>query len=259
MTNINYIITCGTSQFDKEKFMENHYYAFTSSEDFDNFMLWHEDNYRNDKMEPTSIQRAKEKIIKRLVVDFNAASPSSFLGAELSTIKLRRKELPKNQEIKECYHIIASDTPDGYLSANILHETLKKIGLKGYLNKVIDLTEEPKNPGMARDALVAFVDELLNSLTDKATNICVYCGGFKSLIPCITLFSILFGLEMIYNYKGSEVLQVFEATQYLHNPTNRQRWIQDSNRMLYGNRQQPNPWLNRLFTVGETNKLQFYG
>lgn len=244
---INYIITCGTSQLDYEKlkFLK----IFTGEDKYKKFNNWH-------VLGPEYAKGLDDDDVNNLIEGISTLLAESFyttpdaLGAELSTIKLRRPA--SDQRDTEYYRILSSDTKKGQLSAVILKKTLDKLGMQGDdIARITGLKDKPQNEGMAKTALNNLISGLFNALRTDAQNVFVISGGFKSVIPCITLFASLFGLEMVYLFEDSNLLQTFPATKYLHDPIKRQDWINYWDKTLYQNNLPRDSWLYSLFNTGK--------
>lgn len=262
MPSINYIITCGTSQLDPNKYTNIPGHPFAQEKTRKSYINWHDPNQR--RLMPggwtdNQIEDEKVKTIDRLVEDFKQPGLSNVLGAELSTIKLRRNEHPLNPGEIEYFHIIASETTEGKLAAEILDRTLKKLGMHGEekITPVTYLRDKLEDSDLARAGLDNLITRLFKALRTDAQNIFVISGGFKSVIPCITLFATMFGLEMVYLFEDSNLLQTYPATNYLHNPANRKKWIADWNDNVYGKNVELAPWLNTLFDTGRSKQEMY--
>jgi putative CRISPR-associated protein (TIGR02619 family) len=259
MLNINYIITCGTSQLDPKKYTDFPGHPFAVQETRDSYINWHNPNLRAfvpDGWDDQKIEDWKLKTIKRLVEDFKQPGLSNVLGAELSTIKLRKEKHPSDMEY---FHIIASETTDGKLAAEILCRTLLNLGMCGKktIKPVKYLRDKLEDPGMASTGLNNLITHLFDALRTDAQNVFVISGGFKSVIPCITLLATMFGLEMIYLFEDSNLLQTYPATEYLHDLTNRRNWITDWDTKIYGKNIELAPWMRKLFDDGVQNDQMY--
>ncbi len=265
MPNINYIITCGTSQLDSKKYQNWIGHSFRNKTTLEQFIDYHDPDLKNDPVKweqvtgnwtPNKVATTKQEIVDRLVQRFNQPGLSNFLGAELSTIKLRKEKHPSDTEY---FHIIASETTDGKLAAEILCRTLIKLGMRGeeIITPVRYLRDKLEDPGMASTGLKNLINHLFGALKTDAQNVFVISGGFKSVIPCITLFATMFGLEMVYLFEDSNLLQTYPATEYLHNLANRKNWIADWDNKIYGKNIEMAPWMRQLFDDGVQNNQMY--
>lgn len=246
---INYIITCGTSQLDYDRIGA----AFPSGSNA--FDRWVEKNKNEDQSESPEM----ETIACELKDDFDQRRPGipNSLGAELSTLKLLRQEQKLDNSEKEKFTVLASDSNKGQLAAEILTKTLVKAGFEGCRVTVRDLDENPEN-SKVNPAMCSLVDNLYMSLQSGDINKLIITGGFKSILPCTTLFATLNGLEMYYLFEESNFLQSLQPTgESLKNPKIRHKWIKEWRKLLSNETKNTNSWLYLLFDSGLKHNEQF--
>lgn len=175
-----------------------------------------------------------KKILKPEHVRDNWWAENPF-GSELST--LIRLEDRLNLAPKESYTpphrlvLLASETPAGLMARRVLRKVLEHE--YGYRLKPIDpdkeksaspqpgvkeelvagLTEIPNNPEVAEITLVEIIRRNLFSFDSGWCNLFLVTGGFKSILPCLTMLSLLYGIEMVYLFEHSPQVQRFKLVE----------------------------------------------
>jgi putative CRISPR-associated protein (TIGR02619 family) len=126
--------------------------------------------------------------------------------------------------------LLASETRLGLFSAAVARELV----LRGWqvppdqvmISCVKGLQEKPENSDQAlanlANTLINFLQESTKS--DPWRNILVMSGGFKSAAPCLTVFSLLFGIELVYIFELSDRLQSLHPRVDLRNDEARKFW-----------------------------------
>lgn len=111
---------------------------------------------------------------------------------------------------------IATQTPTGYLCANLLKEALTSASC--LVNKLPNSNVKIKHPnalGRAKDPnfadkglpqFIALLSELIREHEDKYDVVLIPTGGYKSLIPYSTLAGILHHKDVKYIYEDSDAL-----------------------------------------------------
>ena len=248
--NINYIITCGTSQLDVKKLRP----AFDNGDD--RIKAWIEKDWEGT--DPAAIEKM-DNVIKHLSTAYqnqHLETPNP-LGAELSTLKLLRQEQPKGPKDTETFKVLASESSKGKLAATILTKTLLELEMKGDMETVRYLNDKPR-PDRVNIAMCSLVEKFYKSLLAEANNKLIITGGFKSILPCATLFATLNGLDMYYLFEDSNCLQSLQPTgQSLKNADQRHEWINHWKNTLYKNGVKVNNWIVELFSKGSDNHMHF--
>lgn len=227
------ILTCGTSQIE----------SLTSGDPKSNL----EKSYRDrgipgilldDHKEPcdlfyvTNLDRTlvawMQEVIDELIVITQAeltiidnfiGQESNKFGAEISTLHQMMNRAngvqwkPKEDRIV----LLASQTRKGLFAAILIKEILIQIyevsGESIDIDFVRKLKEDPKCNTQIEEALDNFARKILHHM-DVENNaktfedyLLVMSGGFKSVIPCMTMASFFFGIELIYIFESSSKLQ----------------------------------------------------
>jgi putative CRISPR-associated protein (TIGR02619 family) len=135
-------------------------------------------------------------------------------GAEISTLfKMATKQPPVFDPQKDKVTLLYSDTQSGGFCVNVLyHLLIHKRTWKmapGQLEpkRVPELREEPSNVEEAEKNLHTKVHE---SRKEDAQNIFVITGGFKSIIPAITVYALVYGEDLYYLFEESTQLRKLE-------------------------------------------------
>jgi len=241
------IITCGTSQLEK-KVIENLDKAVLDS--FNNLGI---DNNLDDALEffPESIDFSKPdligstinrwireaveafKIVQLETLGALIGTPENPLGAELTTlhkIKERTSGVQWNPAEDQII-LISSETLKGISAAFYVARLLTVIYDVPYENILIDMVLGlDENPLDVDTALCNFATMLLKHMdVEQDRGRCekymlVMSGGFKSVIPCMSFVSFLFGIELIYIFEASDKLQSLNPSINLQADKDRKFW-----------------------------------
>lgn len=156
-------------------------------------------------------------------------------GSELSTLIRLEDEL--HLAPRESYTpphrlvLVASETPAGLMARRVLLKVLAHE--RGYRLKLLNpqeetsagpqpgvkeemvagLTEVPNNPEEAEMSLVEIIRRNLLSIESGWRNLFLVTGGFKSILPCLTMLSLLYGIEMVYLFEHSPQVQRFQLVE----------------------------------------------
>ena len=157
---------------------------------------------------------------------------SSCFGAEIHTLTALEKRTGENKwdPKRDQLIILASDTDRGQLAAKIIREvsiTLWGVPIKQVEYIVVSgLTENPSDPDSAMGTLANIISEYWQEPDDKITwhNIFAATGGFKSTLPCLTVFSLFYGIELIYLFEQSKHLQKLHPRYNFDSPQSRKFW-----------------------------------
>ena len=154
-----------------------------------------------------------------------------YFGSEVSTL-IAMLNSPGSEWDPACdrFVLLASDSTTGLFSAMTLKKILIDLfQVQGEVQvKVVNgLNERPSNPKTALNCLAENVNfHLLDS--DKSIrwyNVLVATGGFRSVMPCMTIFSLLYGLRLVYLFESSQHLQLLHP-RYRKTPGLKKIWDQ---------------------------------
>lgn len=220
------IVTCGTSQTEKfgnPKLLELLTLNLSAS-GYTNLESYFGQDPNPKDPKPKSESTFKQEIswtvgiIAEKITEFIKKSQSKEyigtennpLGAEISTLLVYFKQ-NQNQD-KHTFYILRSDTYLGWFNAEVLGLVLQKLGWASQVKVVCieNLREQPTD--WTADPLINLGRELQNILTQitktqtKEPPLMVISGGFKSILPCLTVYSIMFAVKMVYLFEQSSHL-----------------------------------------------------
>ena len=242
---LNLLITCGTSQLEREKLLElgvnnadyQNFFEGELAERDGNLSVPHPKYPENDEF--ACIR--KEELVFRLSELINNSTPEALnnqigkpinlLGAEISTlIQLsRRREAPWVPD-RDAITIIASQTYQGQFAASVLQGILEKVWSLRAENLKLEVVPELRDinpkPEVATTNLAEVFSDRLRSQTEHLAwhNILVITGGYKSIIPCATIYSMIFGVELVYIFERSNKLQSLHPWLELDVQKDRDDW-----------------------------------
>lgn len=214
------IIPCGISQLSFVKFKEPLKELW---EDYKSFEL-----ILKDKQHPAPLLEEQLRQATRFVEHFRPkwslrrealASENSPYGAEIHTLISLESRLPTPAWAPEQARavLLASDTRLGVFAALILKEVLVNLwhmpSDQVSIEIIGDLSEKPNNVETAMENLATAIVKHIKTTPQSQSrnpewhNILVMSGGFKSVIPCLTTFSLIYGLEMAYMYEMADIPQ----------------------------------------------------
>jgi len=127
-------------------------------------------------------------------------------GAELSTL-IRMEADGKWTPDQDSITLLTSDTQVGMWCGKAINIALTGIyDIEVQLRKIIGLKEDFES---GKNASISLVDALRCNLkpTDKWKNVFMITGGFKSLLPVMTVAAMLYGFSLVYLYEKSTYLQ----------------------------------------------------
>ncbi|NMB86863.1 MAG: hypothetical protein GYA17_00805 [Chloroflexi bacterium] len=152
------------------------------------------------------------------------------LGAELTTLLAYERE----QHDLQAAHmtILASHTWMGFFAACVLQKVISQywaIDLPFSEVKIISgLTD---NPDMASTVMISLAGAILDCLRGAQdgspvqwNNVFIMTSGYKSVIPCMTIYALLYGVEMVYTFERSEKIQSLHPRYNLQDPQARRFW-----------------------------------
>ncbi len=203
------IITCGTSQIDGDKI---------------NVLGLTERDYAPIRQDTASVvsytpgscacSSACENMVKAISTRHQQEGTSLFervdtpLGAELATLHRMREEIfwnPNDDRIT----LLATETRAGVFCADVIEALMRKLwGVPDSKVKSQVIPEMKESPANTDVAAVNIVRAVLANLQPQPKNLLVMTGGFKSLVPPLSMVSFLHGIELVYLFERSTRLQV---------------------------------------------------
>jgi len=232
-----FIITCGTSQLDcsaleklsprarsqfKTRGLEREFKT-PSTEIPQGFTTW-----VNEEIVP-ACQIIRENGLEAL--GDKIGTKENPLGAELTTLHLLkyRKVSTQWNPQNDYLVLLSSETGKGKSAAKMIKIMVEHIYEVNPDNIEIDevqkLTEKPQNIDRT---LNNFASQILNHIDLETPFYQHYSllmsGGFKSVIPCMTLASFLFGIELVYVFEASNQLQSLHPKIDLSTEKERKIW-----------------------------------
>jgi len=262
---LNFIIPCGTSQMRADKID----------------LLNIEDRLRNpyeDEVEDNTITAVEffgnhyaflTEITNKLCTKYNEnqevmRGEKNPFGAEISTLNaLRAQEGWPDRMQNARYTILASNTNPGYFCANVLQNLIQNLWQcpEDCFSKPLDkwivenLVDEPSAEQIEL-GMSDLVDKISVAIRpyrgerEHFENILVMSGGFKSAIPCLTLFSLFFGFEMVYLFEKSDVIQRLIPSIPTGNKEEREKWIEVCRQLMELNEERDsNQYTNYLAKI----------
>lgn len=264
----NYIITCGTSQLELGKLKKLSYSTAEAEkliQEITYSNLPAEEFYQQHQTDALKILRA----LKNLKGDLPGAigHTDNPFGAEISTLSAlitQRSQL--HGDLKHAFStILASDSVAGYFCAQILALFLEQEFelAKVDIETVWMLKEDPENQETIATAMNNLVDIAFKSMKNHAEtagiqNAIVLTGGFKSTLPCLTLFAILYGIELIYIFEKSSQVQTLGTMIDLRDKSTRDEWIKKWRFVLEKGRIDKDSFMYRLINQRIENQDKIY-
>jgi putative CRISPR-associated protein (TIGR02619 family) len=233
-----FIITCGTSQLGEPnlKNLDNavwdNYHEEEFKDYFDKDASWGQIQFET-WVETHFLPKFRERFEINSITKKLIGTKDNPLGAELSTLHLLQQPkqgiqwAPKDDLIV----LLSSETTKGLATAELIRSLLTiNYDVPENFVQVVTipfLNEAPADVDKALDnlaiALLTHID-----LDDPRSEIDKYClvmsGGFKSAIPCLTLTSFFFGIELIYLFENSNEPQHLQPKINLISKKSRQIW-----------------------------------
>ena len=214
-----FIIPCGTSQIEPEKIralgLSNPDEAQDLLDDVKYSTLVPEEFYRKHRR---MFHEIITKLIERSSELRDRPMADSIFGGEISTLQ----ELKHHEgwhlwnPSQDSYVILSSDTGSGYFCAQILkklliHPDFWNIPEERVINspEIIDrLKDSPPSELATAEALKNLVSAIHNNMVPvhakaEERNVLLMTGGYKSIIPSLTLFSVFYGFELVYLFEKS--------------------------------------------------------
>lgn len=214
------IIPCGTSQIEPEKLRALD--LASATEEIKDFL----DDVKYSPLAPEEFYRKHQRIFREIITKLIERSAElsdrpmadSIFGGEISTLQ----ELKHHEgwhlwnPSQDSYVILSSDTGPGYFCAHLLrkllvHPKFWNIPEDRIENSpvIIDrLKDSPPSELATAEALKNLVLAIHNNMVPvhaqaKERNVLLMTGGYKSIIPCLTLFSVFYGFELVYLFEKS--------------------------------------------------------
>jgi putative CRISPR-associated protein (TIGR02619 family) len=202
------IVTCGTSHIEQRKLVtlrldRDPWYANLADDnrpiDDDRIKYWPE--HRKFETVVEALQREWPRLRSFI------RHPENPFGAEISTLA-KMEEANEWSPAEDTITLLYSDTEAGAFCAAVVRYLLEeKWGVpKANIEakRVVGLKEEPENAIIAEKN---FSEAVKEAMKEGHTNVIVMTGGFKSVVPCLTIYALLFGIEMFYLFERSDQLQ----------------------------------------------------
>jgi len=146
----------------------------------------------------------------------------NFFGAEISTLyKMFQESPPVFNPRRDRLVLLYSDTQIGAFCVSILwrlliHEQAWKMrGEQIAIERVPELREEPTDAQAAERELV---QAILDNHQEDGCNAFVITGGFKSVIPIITVYALVYGDDLYYLFEKSTQLLKLTLPAEVHSP-----------------------------------------
>lgn len=181
-------------------------------------------------------------VVNRLgKLDQDHGGVEGSLGAELTTLLGWEQQLHNENALHANLYppltraqatILYSHSWSGLLAAIVLKKILK---LRWEMDTPEDrflmidgMCQRPKNPNAAMENLATAIANTLvgyeENDPEEWENTFIMTSGFKSVIPCMTIFSLLYGVEMIYTFEESDAIQRLHPRHDLNQPKSRAFW-----------------------------------
>lgn len=245
----NIIITVGTSQIREEKIAP----------------LLPSEAVRFSRLRNN--QPLNENDIRALILACNTLSGRlltnpQFYGAEIATLQVMLANPELDFRENGDFILLASDTLKGRIARRILYENLIK---KWHISEsqilprredldaayiITGLKENPISKNEVDEAMVSLAEFIRDNLKShqlgrpaEYQNICVMSGGFKSIIPCLTMLSLIYGFELFYLFEESNLLQSVHPIKEMEDIGEHQFWIEALKRLQANNLIDPAPYL----------------
>lgn len=178
------------------------------------------DNYRKEKkdiegyyenIKEVSYEKRDEyasciERIKKSITNYYSKRLPDDASAEIKSIRKIKRYLKEDVEV----YLIATDTIASFIAASIIKEFLEKEDFKVYFNPENDVIR-----GLQVKDKRNFVNQGLSSLVRRIENITGgyyegvifnISGGYKAVIPYLTLMAQINGCEMYYIFEDTEEL-----------------------------------------------------
>jgi hypothetical protein len=216
-------------------------------------------NLLADKISPLCEERyaSLEKKIR------NETNP---FGAEISLLTIYEKDVKTIDPALDEFYLITSRTQAGVFAAELLQYLLiYKWGIKTtvHIEEICHLSDAPGSEETVNQAMEQLAQKIKNIIKASLHNnksdyghIFMISGGFKSIIPCLTLFSLFFGIKMYYVFEKSIILQALHPSLRLGDPAIAKQWRQIIDQMQSIQfMEQAAPYFKEAFKFRQENPL----
>lgn len=260
---INFIITCGTSQIERKKLV-----LVGLSEDEIDRLIGELESSQPDAILNQGLELHLNTIVDRLItmellLKTNIGTDDNPFGAEFSTLYMI---MDQDHAGDRNFFILSSDTGKGMFCARVLQSLLiRHYGIDlGEISILVvpGLKEDPHRQDdieiLMHNLLDKISDSLVNNSDRMVDNVIVMTGGFKSIIPCLTLVATLFGLEMVYLFEHSRHIQKLTPVIKLSIKTTREKWISNWNEVIRGGQVNETSWMYQLIKIRNERKDEVF-
>lgn len=261
---INFIITCGTSQIERKKLE-----AVGLSDSEVDRLITDLEKCRPVAMLDQEFEHPLNLIVdsllrKEQLLQITIGTDDNPFGAEFSTLYMIMD--PDHAGGRRIFSILSSETGKGVFCARILQSLLiRRYEIDpGDINilKVPGLKEDPQDQDEIESLMHNLLDKISDSLVNNsgrmADNVIVMTGGFKSVIPCLTLVATLFGLEMVYLFEHSRHIQKLMPMINLKEKNIRQKWINNWNDVMRSGQVNEMSWMYQLIKIRNERKDEVF-
>ncbi len=160
----------------------------------------------------------------------------NLFGAEISTLIMMADQKLWEPAIDEIM-LLSSETQECvYSTAVIAWVLINGAGVKGLQisKKIVPGLND--NPAEAYEVTWGLADQISEEIEiaekAKLKNLFVITGGYKAVIPCLTIFSLVFGIEMCYLFEKSDKLQVLNEALFDASEEKSKQYWQESLKKL---------------------------
>lgn len=218
MDKVNYLITCGISQLAPLKIKKLGVYDDTYQA-LEKRQRENRDPLPPDYIEDPVVTAQASRVVDGMREFWEKRQDTlgqfeSPFGAEIATlVALERQASDRWPSPQDHFTLLVSGTRSGAFAARILATVLTNlwdVPQQQITPEIVQgLTERPNFPDQAIENLALALHKHIRPVDKQNSwrNVIVMSGGFKSSIPCLTVFSLLFGLEMVYIFEQSDQLQ----------------------------------------------------
>jgi len=261
---INFIVTCGTSQIERKKL------GVIGLSDFEaDTLITNLEECQLDTMQDQAFEYSLNSIVDSLLrrvqlLETTIGTDENPFGAEFSTLHVIMDQ--DHTGDRKAFSILSSDTGKGVFCARILQSLLIRHYAidPGEINilRVPGLKEDPNGQNEIENLMHNLLDKISDSLVNNNSrmvdNVIVMTGGFKSVIPCLTLVATLFGLEMVYLFEHSQHIQKLMPMINLSEKKMRQKWIDNWNDVMRGGKVNEKSWMYQLIRIRNERKDEVF-
>jgi CRISPR/Cas system-associated protein Csm6 len=243
----NLIIPCGTSQLLRSKLDQSRETGVGLRVYDQAYQAIEKENREHDldPIDPEDFfkQPQLREQVNRIIVSMRSywedrgsylGRDDSPFGAEIHTlIALQVEQAGRGWNPDEDHAVLlASQTRSGMFAAHILGQVLTELwGMQASEIEILVINGLSSRPSAPNAAMEHLANEIVNHVRGSKTgkndktwkNILVASGGFKSVIPCLSMVSLVYGLRMVYMFELSANLQSLHPI-YDQDPKTRKFW-----------------------------------